>query len=320
MINSAIQFNKAIETYYSDTTPAESSVSHATNYFIERMSKIKGEEKGSRASAIIPVSLNFSTDGISGLGMGQAFTVSEQFLPYTYDFSLRDPYGEKDKTHTVGFVVVGLDQTIEGNQWISNVRANMMYLKKRQDFEQANLRTEYAPSKGFKTTQISSTSNYSNTNFVGSNNEARAAAEAYLGSTLTDSAWSELVSATFAEASADQTEKAYVMAVILNRVRSNFGNYGKTVYGQLRGRNQFESVTGKNTNNFTTGPNAKAEATIYGAAERILSSVPKNYLFFTSANRSLFYDENGKPIAGRDSSNFDNAVKNYKLIGGSYFG
>jgi hypothetical protein len=319
-INSAIQFNKAIETYYSDTTPADSSVSHATNYFIERLSKIKGEEKGTRASAVIPVSLNFSTDGISGLGMGQAFTVSEQFLPQTYNLRLRDPYGEKDNINTVGFVVVGLDQTIEGNQWLSNVRANMMFLKKRQDFEQAKIRTEYAPSIGFKSTQRSSTSNYSNTNFVGSNNEAKAAAEAYLGSTLTDSAWSELISATFAEASADQTEKAYVMAVILNRVRSNFGNYGKTVYGQLRGKNQFESVTGKNTNNFTTGPNAKAETSIYGAAERILSSVPKNYLFFTSANRSLFYDEDGKPIEGRDSSNFDNAVKNYKLIGGSYFG
>jgi len=137
---------------------------------------------------------------------------------------------------------------------------------------------------------------------------------------LTDSAWSELVSATFAEASANQTERAYVMAVILNRVRSNFGNYGKTVYGQLRGKNQFESVTGRNTNNFTVGPNAKAQTSIYGAAERLLSQVPKNYLFFTSANRSLFYDKDGRSIVGRDSSNFDNAVKNYKLIGGSYFG
>jgi hypothetical protein len=164
MINSAIQFNKAIETYYSDTTPAESSVSHATNYFIERMSRIKSEENGSRASAVIPVSLNFSTDGISGLGMGQAFTVSEQFLPYTYDLSLRDPYGESDKTHTVGFVVVGLDQTIEGNQWISNVRANMMYLKQRQDFEQAELRTKYAPAKGFKSTQPTLNYDYSNIN------------------------------------------------------------------------------------------------------------------------------------------------------------
>lgn len=153
MINSAIQFNKAIETYYSDTTPAESSVSHATNYFIERMSKIKGAEKGSRSSAVIPVSLNFSTDGLSGLGMGQAFTISKEFLPYTYDLSLRDPYGESDKTNTVGFVVVGLDQTIEGNQWLSNVRANMMFLKKRQDFVQDSLRTEFAPAKGFKSTE-----------------------------------------------------------------------------------------------------------------------------------------------------------------------
>lgn len=320
-INSAIQFNKAIETYYSDTMFSDTSVSHATNYFIERMSKIKGEEKGTRSSAVIPVSLNFSTDGISGLGMGQAFTISQEFLPRTYDISGRDPYGEKDKVNTIGFVVVGLDQTIEGNQWISNVRANMLFLKNRQDFEQANLRREIAPSsQGFKSTQVSSTSNYANTSFVGKNNEAKLAAEAYLESTLTEAAWSELVSATFAEASDDQEERAAVMGVILNRVRTNFGNYGKTVYGQLRGLNQFESVTGKNPSKFIKGPSPSAEKNIYGAAERLLSSVPRSYLFFTSANASLFFDKDGNEIEGRDSSNFKNAKLKYKLIGGSYFG
>lgn len=148
MINSAIQFNKAIETFYSEAKPAESSVSHATNYYIERMSKIKGEEKGTRAAAMIPVSLNFSMDGISGLGMGHAFTISEQFLPYNYNLSLTDPFGEKDQQNTVGFVMVGLDQTIEGNQWISNIRANMVYLKKRQDFEALALKKLEAPTQG----------------------------------------------------------------------------------------------------------------------------------------------------------------------------
>jgi len=317
-VNSAIQFNKAIETYYSDTTIAETSVSHATNYFIQRMSKIKGEEKGTRASAVIPVSLNFSIDGISGLGMGQAFTISQQFLPQTYDINLRNPYGEQDKVNTVGFVVVGLDQTIEGNQWISNVRANMMFLKKAQDFEQAKLRREIAPSsKGFKSTQASG---YSNTNFVAKNNEAKLAAEKYLESTLTDSAWSELVATTFAEASDDPAERAAVMGVILNRVRTNFGNYGSTVYGQLRGLNQFEAVTGRNTSKFVKGPPPSAAISIYRAAERLLSSVPKTYKFFTSANASLFFDKNGKEIEGRDAANYKNAKLNYKLIGGSYFG
>jgi len=157
MINSAIQFNKAIETFYSDAKPAESSVAHATNYYIERMSKIKGEEKGTRASAMIPVSLNFSVDGISGLGMGHAFTIPQEFLPYNYDLSLTDPFGEKDQQNTVGFVAIGLDQTIEANQWISNIRANMIYLKKREDFVSQKVEKLDAPTKGLTPASVQST-------------------------------------------------------------------------------------------------------------------------------------------------------------------
>jgi len=153
MKNSAAQFNKAIKTFYSDTTPAQSSISHATNYYIEKMSKIKTNEKGTRASAVIPVSLNFSIDGISGLGMGQSFTISSQFLPYTYDLSVRDVYGKQDHLNTVGFVAVGLDQSIEGNEWKSNVRANMIFLKKRQDFDIKNLKLIYPPEQAFVSTQ-----------------------------------------------------------------------------------------------------------------------------------------------------------------------
>lgn len=152
MKNSAAQFNKAIKTFYSDTTPAQSSISHATNYYIEKMSKIKTNEKGTRASAVIPVSLNFSIDGISGLGMGQSFTISSQFLPYTYDLSVRDVYGKQDRLNTVGFVAVGLDQSIEGNEWKSNIRANMIFLKKRQDFDIKNLKLIYPPEQAFVST------------------------------------------------------------------------------------------------------------------------------------------------------------------------
>ena len=154
MKNSAAQFNQAIKTFYSDTTPAQTSVSHATNYYIQKMSKIKTNEKGTRASAVIPVSLNFSIDGISGLGMGQAFTISSQFLPYTYDLSIRDVYGKEDRINTVGFVAVGLDQSIEGNEWKSNIRANMIFLKQRQDFDVKNLKLIYPPEQAFISTQL----------------------------------------------------------------------------------------------------------------------------------------------------------------------
>jgi len=133
MVNSTIQFNEAIKTFYSDPNPAQNVVSHVTNYYIQRMSKIKNEQAGSKAATLIPVNLNFSIDGVSGLAMGQAFTIPPEILPYNYT-NLYDDMGQLDKLHEVGFVTVGLDQVIENNQWTSNARASMIFLKKVGDY------------------------------------------------------------------------------------------------------------------------------------------------------------------------------------------
>jgi GH24 family phage-related lysozyme (muramidase) len=93
------------------------------------MSKLKGNALATKAAPMIPVSLNFSMDGMSGFGMGQSFTVDPEFLPYSYNL----PNEGNDRT--VAFVMIGLDHTIEANQWISNVRTNMIYGKKGADFE-----------------------------------------------------------------------------------------------------------------------------------------------------------------------------------------
>lgn len=286
MIDSAKQFNEAIRSYYSKAKPADSGIDHVTNYYIQRMSKIKSEDKATRSSAIIPVSLNFSTDGISAVAMGQSFTVNEKMLPYTYNVSLRNLSGEVDKLNTVGFVIVGFDQTIENNQWTSNVRASMMYMKKVEDFKQGDLKDQkdYAPAKSFINADAGGS-----TYFSAASPEAKKAAEIYIGRSLSDTEWNELVSATFAEASANQKERGYVMGVILNRARTNFGKYGSTISEQLRARNQFQAVTGTSDNrspsiNFVNGPNKKASDSIYGAAVNILKNVPKNYIFFTAAD------------------------------------
>jgi hypothetical protein len=315
---SAAQFNSTISDFYSKINPSQTSVAHATNYYIEKMSLIKNEDYATRAAAMIPVSVNFTTDGISGLGMGQAFTVPDQILPYTYT-TRKIPGAPQDHINNVGFVMVGLTHTIENNQWNTAVRANMIYLKDKTEFSGSVVKVDSATGVfGVNTFNQFSTSTIQ-TNFVAASNEAKKAAELYLNRIITDIEWSELVAATAAEASDNQTEEASVMGVILNRVRTNYGGYGNTVGSQLRARNQFESVTGRNPSNFIGGPKGRATS-IYGAAVSILSSVPKNYLYFTSANKSLFYDSNGNKIDGRDTKNFDNAVKNFKLIGGSYFG
>lgn len=285
MIRSTIQFNEAIKTFYGDAKPAEGSVGHATNYYIQRMSKIKSSERGTRASAMIPVSLNFSMDGMSGFGMGQSFTIDPQFLPYTYNLSLTDPFGEQDRSRTVAFVMIGLDHTIEANQWISNVRSNMIYAKDQSDFN-ADKIEKLQDASGLNMTGVL-TNQTPDTNFVASNKEAIDSANIFLGRSLTDKEWSELVAATFAEASGNQTERAHVMGVILNRVRS--GKWGNTVHEVLTAKNQFQAVTGTSKDpgpsiNFVNGPTPSAASSIYGAAKNILKNVPKSYLYFTSAN------------------------------------
>jgi GH24 family phage-related lysozyme (muramidase) len=82
---------------------------------------------------MIPVSVNFTTDGISGLSMGQAFTVPDILLPYTYT-TRKIPGAPQDHLKNVGFAVIGLTHTIENNQWNTAVRANMIYLKDKTEF------------------------------------------------------------------------------------------------------------------------------------------------------------------------------------------
>lgn len=125
--NVSIQFNSAISAFYNSVSPSKDQAAMATNYYIEKMTKIKGADPATRASAVIPVSLNFTTDGISGLAMGQAFTVSDEILPYTYN-SNRIVLNE-NSVDKVGFAIVGLTHTIDSNSWNTAVRANMIFLK-----------------------------------------------------------------------------------------------------------------------------------------------------------------------------------------------
>lgn len=135
MISAASQFNSAIKDFYGSATPNESNVGQATSYYIEKMQKLKNKDFATRASAMIPVSIEFSTDGIGGLSMGQAFTVPEELLPYTYDTRKINVKGlGVDVINKVGFVITGLSHNISQNSWNSSIKANMVYLKDMADF------------------------------------------------------------------------------------------------------------------------------------------------------------------------------------------
>ena len=120
-------------------------------------------------------------------------------------------------------------------------------------------------------------------------NEAMAAgkesAGKYLGREISDQEWNYLLRATAGEASSNPTEQAYVMGVILNRVRS--GQWGDDVISVLMAKNQFQAVTGTRVN---PGPSRAFNnpelrlGSIVKSAIDILPSVPNNLMYFTAAD------------------------------------
>jgi len=134
----ALQFNNAIKSFYSElNNSSQDKVNLCTNYYLDRLTKTKTKDPSTNSSAMIPLTLNFTTDGISGLYMGNAFTVSEDILPYSFNRTIKstDANGDGEvTTRTLGFIITGLDHSIENNRWKTSVKANMYYLKSLTDY------------------------------------------------------------------------------------------------------------------------------------------------------------------------------------------
>ena len=317
-ISEAIMFNSTITDFYASANPSDSDVSQVTSYYIEKMSKVKNSQSGSIASALVPIGIEFTTDGISGMSMGQAFTVSDELLPYSYTAQYRPGYIDNYNRY-VGFVITGLNHVIESNQWNTTVRTNMIAVKDKTMFISEQIKE--LP-KNDITVRVSNDNVTGLTNFVASNNkqsiQARAVVDKYLGRPVTDTEWNALVSIINAESSNNDEERANVLAVILNRAK----NDSSGIIGVLKAKNQFEPVTGGNPDKYLNGPRSpQSENRIYNAINTYLPKITAKYLNFTSANRSLFYDKNNNPIPGRNQSFYDNAIKNkWEKIGGTLFG
>jgi peptidoglycan hydrolase-like protein with peptidoglycan-binding domain len=119
----------------------------------------------------------------------------------------------------------------------------------------------------------------------------RKAAEQYLGRPLDEQEWPYLIRAVAGEASNNSTEQAWVMGVILNRVRSNNPTWGSDVVSVLTAENQFQAVTGKpgvrGSSPLFNNPGSKV-GSIVNAAITKLSSVPHEYMHFTAANEKAY--------------------------------
>jgi hypothetical protein len=278
----AEMFNEHIKSIYFSLQLSADKIDLAKNYYVERISKTKSNDPVTSAAPFIPADLEMTIDGISGIIMGNAFTVPEDRLP----LSLR---GENGFTK-VAFIVTGLTHTIESNEWLTRIKGQMIKLREDDLQKVRAVTTLITEVQDTFVGAFTAGSELVNTTFVASNAAAKAAAETYLGRSMTDKEFTDLISATFAEASAFQKERAYVAGVILNRARTN----KQTIEQVLTRKNQFQSVTGTANNGhqpspqFRNGPNQSSADSIYGAIVNILSEVPKTYLYFTAANLKAY--------------------------------
>ena len=125
--------------------------------------------------------------------------------------------------------------------------------------------------------------------------QAKAQAEEFLGRPITPKEWELLVRANVGESGAGGggAEDANIVAVILNRARTNFGGYGTGIEDQLYALNQFQAVTGENNSGGNRGFNNPSQQQIARTVNNILNSLG-------SANRTWdgFVATNPEAYAG----------------------
>ena len=115
------KFNEHVTQVYKNGYVSKAQIPSAVAYYIDRFRTVKALDPATTAAPFIPANLSLTMDGISGILMGNAFTIPEQRLPA----SLRGTDGYTK----VGFTVVGLSHTLEGNQWLTKVRGQMIKLR-----------------------------------------------------------------------------------------------------------------------------------------------------------------------------------------------
>jgi len=278
--DAATVFNSTVIEIYNRGIYTKSNVNTSKVYYTTAANNLKAGTDETKARQVLPISINIGMDGISGMSLLEGFTVPKDVLPTQY----LDTKG----FNRVGFAVAGLNHTIDNNQWVTSIRGQMINIPISSPTNANNLgNIDQSIGGGQPTNNTSINSTASDTSFIGTNTEAKKIAEQYLGRLISSIEWSQLISATFAEASNNQTERAYVMGAILNRTRSK--SWGQTITNVLTAKNQFQAVTGTRSNPFPSkryinGPNPTEADNIYGAAINLLNNVPKNIINFTAAD------------------------------------
>ena len=112
--------NKALSTIYNDRQYDREAIGVARTQNIqfaaEYVQNHQPADNNAGPAGIIPFEVGIEMEGISGIKIGQAFKISTGIMPAKYD-------------GVVGFIVTGVDHTISGNRWVTNLKAQTIILK-----------------------------------------------------------------------------------------------------------------------------------------------------------------------------------------------
>jgi len=124
----AALFNQHVINVYSNFYLDPEKIQMAKNYYIERMSHVKSDDPVTSSAPFIPADLEMTLDGVSGIIMGNGFTIPANRLP----ISLRETTGNGKSFSKVGFIVTGLTHTIQSNEWLTRIKGQMIKLRTDQ--------------------------------------------------------------------------------------------------------------------------------------------------------------------------------------------
>jgi hypothetical protein len=117
--SSAAIFNDHLVAVYNRQENNISNAEIAKNYYCTVANKLKANLPSTSIKPVLPLELNVTTDGISGMSLLEGFIIPTDLLPMQYLTQ------GKSK---VGFAIMGLDHSIEGNQWTTNIKGQMINL------------------------------------------------------------------------------------------------------------------------------------------------------------------------------------------------
>jgi hypothetical protein len=110
-VNNYVVPNASIGAYYS------TNVGTMNSYLNTLLVEMEG---GTDYKAIVPISVDLTTDGFSGLTIGEIFTVDKKVLPRDYE------------NKAVGFIVIGISNEVATNGWTTNLSSQMCLLDQQE--------------------------------------------------------------------------------------------------------------------------------------------------------------------------------------------